>query len=1264
MAGGTRAQKPVGSAAWIAAEKENMVDLVEQEMEEVEYPVRHEMEWLNEHMTEIFSKGQANFTDVFKTPGKMRGKTPRTARKRNVEENRVVSVPELMLPVATVTELTALSPQPLSEIFSSTHQQGGNRVSPSPFLHRVVSKTNATAASASPKPKIPANASQPQYPDLSHNLNSFSKYNTDSGYHGMENDEDEMVLPDTQPESQASTQPLEVEQSSAANTPVEISISEHNADDSFHSAQENVRARGETAEPTNPDPAPTDDRTPRPVEKPDSNQETPSAATPKSKRQSRPKAKASTPKKQDEPAAQPESEQDEAMMSSARSSRDPAPLSQASKTPAAQEDVQMEDPVKEDTVLDTFDDIGSPSDNSTPERPLVRKGSLTFASLPAREPLTKSIGGSRLSRTSHIDLPKLSNASRPSHMGRQTGAQRITQAALEDNVEESNAMDVDDKPSVDNANMDKASQLHNAKSTQSLHDRISMLGKLQPSRPKKSMSATAGLSTAQIAYPDLPAAKPETNFERVSQKARDTPKMEPSSADDDDWIKPLSSPQRPTLSKSKTTDVMEKMFDTDRDQSAMKTGAPAAQVNKSADSERPKTSHSLFSSPRPQGHQHSASAFNVTAEASTTPTGSPRLFDGPLSASKMRLQSIMKSAKGLLTSSGSPSRKEPSSPEQTRTQSQARVSVEIHNTGEHASQPPHAPTPPRQETRRTRSSTEKEEQRRQREQEDRQREEARHEKSREQEKQRALQTRSTQDKSSVEPEDRAGPTASKQAQSQRLQSREPEAIHEGTKTAGPQSKQNDRRPKPPTREIQKPRMQPVSIRVGSTLPRHMPIASSVSSSNTQEAPAPVPSSASKGSTLKKKGSNTSLHTASSTGSFKSSVSTQTQAQRKAQLANEKKREQEERENRRKEEQERKRAAQQQQEEARRQEARSRAETAERERRERSAQEDSKKAAHMQAIEKRRLENARRHERQGSQQANDEGPMLQHEKASAQSSQRNDMGVSRAPSRLGSIQPYGRSINPPAPNPAKPPKRVMDEDAGHRPAVKKPSNVLPAGEAKRRKTEDEHNPMQPMRPHMAPPIRHSNMRKPSVYGQAGPAHPSSSSIFKTAQPQRSAHPMDMGKFANGKIPFADPNHAPPGPAQKPTAPSSAQRAPPPPKPSPKYPSGESVHLPEIATDSEDEDDSDSEMFPVPKWAQPKELEGLLRQQDGMEVDSIFGPIAPFSLEETFKADKKIKKYRDRTSSANWSGPDGLTQEEIRKDVADRQRMRLNGGWSFN
>lgn len=57
-AAGARAQKPVGSAAWISTEKENCTQLVDQEMEEIEFPVRYEMEWLDEHMGEIFSNNQ------------------------------------------------------------------------------------------------------------------------------------------------------------------------------------------------------------------------------------------------------------------------------------------------------------------------------------------------------------------------------------------------------------------------------------------------------------------------------------------------------------------------------------------------------------------------------------------------------------------------------------------------------------------------------------------------------------------------------------------------------------------------------------------------------------------------------------------------------------------------------------------------------------------------------------------------------------------------------------------------------------------------------------------------------------------------------------------------------------------------------------------------------------------------------------------------------------------------------------------------------
>ena len=45
----------IGSLQWIQNEREQAGDFVEQELEEFGYSVRNEMEWLNEHMAEIFS---------------------------------------------------------------------------------------------------------------------------------------------------------------------------------------------------------------------------------------------------------------------------------------------------------------------------------------------------------------------------------------------------------------------------------------------------------------------------------------------------------------------------------------------------------------------------------------------------------------------------------------------------------------------------------------------------------------------------------------------------------------------------------------------------------------------------------------------------------------------------------------------------------------------------------------------------------------------------------------------------------------------------------------------------------------------------------------------------------------------------------------------------------------------------------------------------------------------------------------------------------
>lgn len=53
-----KTQMVVGSVNWINAEKENVMQMVNQEKEELIYPAQHEMDWLNEHMAEIFSKSR------------------------------------------------------------------------------------------------------------------------------------------------------------------------------------------------------------------------------------------------------------------------------------------------------------------------------------------------------------------------------------------------------------------------------------------------------------------------------------------------------------------------------------------------------------------------------------------------------------------------------------------------------------------------------------------------------------------------------------------------------------------------------------------------------------------------------------------------------------------------------------------------------------------------------------------------------------------------------------------------------------------------------------------------------------------------------------------------------------------------------------------------------------------------------------------------------------------------------------------------------
>lgn len=87
----------------------------------------------------------------------------------------------------------------------------------------------------------------------------------------------------------------------------------------------------------------------------------------------------------------------------------------------------------------------------------------------------------------------------------------------------------------------------------------------------------------------------------------------------------------------------------------------------------------------------------------------------------------------------------------------------------------------------------------------------------------------------------------------------------------------------------------------------------------------------------------------------------------------------------------------------------------------------------------------------------------------------------------------------------------------------------------------------------------------------------------------------------------------------------------------------VELPEIYSESEDDEDGSI----ILDWANSPELKMLLMQQQQIDPNRIFGPIAPLKLESVFKPGDgaRLSKLRPRSSSGNWSNQDKLTQQEI-------------------
>jgi hypothetical protein len=337
--------------------------------------------------------------------------------------------------------------------------------------------------------------------------------------------------------------------------------------------------------------------------------------------------------------------------------------------------------------------LRSPSESSSPIRPVVRKSSLNFASLPAREPLAskKSLGPGMSGKTSQFDA-------RQSYYNRQAGSKSLGVAHQpnanddrddRDDRDELDADDADNTGLQGQVEMDTKIAAHNKTYTQRLQDQISMLGKSQANVARPSKSVHTAMSAPPQSQPTMAEpfrSWPPLTETKVAEQAENLKTViAPGAFPDelDDWIAPPAVPAktpardgpRPAFSKSYSTDVMD----------GVHSKAVAVSAATPLPRSRPNSPMRIVGSAAKSsvlGHQSSASVptfanFSVDGGEAmrspvkgvsvsnpplstvdedgrpNTPSKSPsRSFkDSPLKQVKNKLSSILKSSKGLLASS-------------------------------------------------------------------------------------------------------------------------------------------------------------------------------------------------------------------------------------------------------------------------------------------------------------------------------------------------------------------------------------------------------------------------------------------------------------------------------------------------------------------------------------------------------------------------------------------------------------------------------------
>ncbi|CZT01041.1 related to vesicular transport-associated repeat protein Tb-291 [Rhynchosporium graminicola] len=1360
------ARLQVGSISWVAEERSSALQIADAETEEFTFSARNEVDWLNEHMAEIFSKNQVNVAQIFKTPGKLRGKTPRTVRKGNPLEARA----------------------PLSDVFSATPQA---KASPFRQIHFERPVSSFRVAEDDPMDEdiqvLPI-TSKTQHKSPSRPIHSA----LDSGYYGSQADDvtqanqsnDPFGTHHTPRISPPKLAPIESPQSPGSESDSEnVVILGRDSDEpeerrttegSFQSAREEQMRTGDAPERE----AGEDEHIQQEHDQPSY----PVLESPLEVRNLGP--------------ASPEK----------RSPIKPSPIRPSPAKLSPNRNVQLvpeeaeEDVPEEDQQMEEVQspDVHSPSDSSSPLRPIVRKSSLNFASLPAREPLTtkKSIGN-RVSRISQLEQ------SRTSHYGRQTGGKSLGNA-IHDGEDEDDEMEVDETIKDDTDT--KMSRLHNKTSTQRLQDQISMLGQSQANvRPSKSF-ASSSVAQSQPSQPLQPLASQDLRQKSPDrQKSPGRKSRLPGAFPDDEedsWIgPPPAAPEpavfspRPPMTKSHTTDVMEQIhgkesvggeqFNIPKRGDQLRNPSPTREPiiperTTSTLGHMKSVSTSVLRSPKKAGdspgQKKGISVSNPTPSIHTieegttaSPPKSPsRSYKGsPLKAAKDKFSSILKTSRGLFASSAAVSAEAKSSAlasassrmgmmdnpslEDVLSQSNNINPVYPNLTKNYMSsqQSLHSMISPfKSSPRKTRASTEREvkEAREVKETKEAQKMNDQLEKARmkvkedarvfhmEQERVAAMQkeissrkeqenlakasqveparptrTSPRKTKAQLEAEGIAAAAASTDELADRdVEMSEPQASQAMPPPSIPRPKSQIGRPgaKRPTKPAAKEmasKGKPTVIRVdtGSQRGHHNHPSTSTLAASLQDSLASSQQSApSQG--LKHKASTSSIQSKSSTNSFKSAAAKalESAARKKEQdeLAAQKKREA-------KQEVERQRAAIK--EEERRKEEQQRRDEVERQRemqkeRERAnALADAKKSASRQAIEKRRLEMEKAKETRAPPPAI--RPQASADLARAMDKalppvpqQRSDLGQSKPPRMVNGHQrpqeDMGRSVNTSMQNSTKaPPKRPLQQDTDDfhsRPTLQRSGPSYQEQQAKRARLtpefEDEDDLTEDHPKMTAPPIRQSSVRQkdaptkslfPSGYANAPPPTTlQRSTLISQHQMNQTkpAHPMDMAQLSKAPIPFASSsNHGNAQPHKTPARPgapygagkSAAKSGA---RSSPRYQNPEEIELDEIHTDSEDEDsENDGDKMKTSAWVESPALRKAIIEQEGTNPADIFGLPGALNMEEVFSKSKdRFHKFRARTSSANWSGQDRLTEDEIKRDIEARDKLRRQGGWTYD